>query len=104
MIPTCSVCVANYNGEKFLEACLGSILAQDFAQSVEIIVHDDCSTDNSRQFIREKFPQVITVQFVRLAPGESSINIYSRSELGSSEAEIHKDRIERWLRFMESAL
>lgn len=58
MISTCSVCVANYNGEKFLESCLGSILAQDFDQPVEIIVHDDCSTDNSRQLIRDKFPQV----------------------------------------------
>jgi GT2 family glycosyltransferase len=50
--------VANYNGEKFLEACLASILAQDFAQPIEIIVHDDCSTDNSRQLIREGFPRV----------------------------------------------
>ncbi|MEN8135706.1 MAG: glycosyltransferase family 2 protein [Thermodesulfobacteriota bacterium] len=57
IIPICSVCVANYNGAKFLEACLDSILAQDFDQPVEIIVHDDCSTDNSRQLIRDKFPQ-----------------------------------------------
>ena len=58
MRPICSVCVANYNGDKFLEACLDSILGQDFDQPVEIIVHDDCSTDNSRQLIRDKFPQV----------------------------------------------
>lgn len=56
--PLCSVCVANYNGEKFLKSCLESILAQDFDQPVEIIVHDDCSTDASRQLIRTSFPQV----------------------------------------------
>jgi GT2 family glycosyltransferase len=56
--PVCSVCIANYNGEKFLEPCLNSILDQEFGPPVEIIVHDDCSTDNSRQLIRDRFPQV----------------------------------------------
>ncbi|MDF1578923.1 MAG: glycosyltransferase family 2 protein, partial [Desulfobulbales bacterium] len=58
MKPTCSVCIANYNGEKFLEPCLNSILAQEFDPPVEIIVHDDRSTDNSVQLLRDRFPQV----------------------------------------------
>ncbi|WP_240151292.1 glycosyltransferase family 2 protein [Luteibacter jiangsuensis] len=43
----CSICIANYNGEHMLDACLASISAQDFAGPYEIIVHDDASTDAS---------------------------------------------------------
>ncbi len=60
--------------------------------------------DFTEQVRSEKFPHVITVQFIPLSPAESSLNIYSRSELGSSKTDIHKERIERWLRFLESSL
>ena len=57
-IPTCSICIANYNGEEYLSACIDSILSQNFGQSVEIIIHDDASTDNSIALIQSKYPQV----------------------------------------------
>lgn len=60
--------------------------------------------DFTERVITEKFPHVITIQLVNLSPTESSLNIYSRSELGSSKAEIHKDRVERWLRYVEASL
>jgi glycosyltransferase involved in cell wall biosynthesis len=41
-----SVLVPVYNGEAFLAECLGSILAQDFAD-MEILIADDASTDGS---------------------------------------------------------
>jgi GT2 family glycosyltransferase len=43
----CSICVANFNGEALLDACLSSILSQELNGDIEIIVHDDASTDNS---------------------------------------------------------
>ena len=60
--------------------------------------------DFTERLAGEKFPHVITVQLINISPNQSSLNIYSRSELGSSKVEIHKDRIERWLRFIESGL
>ena len=60
--------------------------------------------DFTERVSSEKFPHVITIQFIELSPTESSLNIYSRSELGSSKAELHQKRVERWLRFVESAL
>ena len=60
--------------------------------------------DFTERVSNEKFPHVVTVQLVMLSPSESSLNIYSRSELGSSKSEIHKDRVERWLRYIESSL
>lgn len=56
--PRCSICIANYNGEHLLADCIESILAQEFDHPVEIIVHDDASTDGSLDLLRARFPQV----------------------------------------------
>jgi glycosyltransferase involved in cell wall biosynthesis len=49
--PLVSVLVPVYNGEKYLAACLDSILAQDFTE-MEILIADDGSTDGSRELIQ----------------------------------------------------
>lgn len=56
--PVCTVCIANYNGMALIDACIQSVLAQDCDFEVEIIVHDDASTDGSAQYIRARYPQV----------------------------------------------
>ena len=45
-IPAISVVIPMYNAEKYIGECLESIFAQTF-QDFEVIVVDDCSTDNS---------------------------------------------------------
>lgn len=60
--PVCSVCIANYNGITTLPACLDSILNQDCSFPLEIIVHDDASSDESVNFIREHYPQVVLIE------------------------------------------
>jgi GT2 family glycosyltransferase len=52
-----SIIVPNYNGLKFLPACLDSLLAQSLPPH-EIIVVDDASTDASPQLVRDKYPTV----------------------------------------------
>lgn len=49
--PVCSVCVANINGMATLAMCLDSVLNQARGFSVEILVHDDASSDESVTFI-----------------------------------------------------
>lgn len=56
--PRVSVCVANFNGEALLPACLDSVLSQDTSEPVEILVHDDASADGSLALLRERYPQV----------------------------------------------
>ena len=47
-----SVCMATYNGEKYIEEQLKSILPQ-IGINDEVIIVDDCSTDNTVNIIRE---------------------------------------------------
>lgn len=60
--PACSVCIANYNGRELLQACIESVLAQTGGLSVEIIVHDDASSDDSAAYLREHYPQIELLQ------------------------------------------
>jgi GT2 family glycosyltransferase len=56
--PVCSVCIANYNGVEVLADCIGSVLAQQGDIPIEIIIHDDASTDDSVAWIRQHHPNV----------------------------------------------
>ncbi len=49
--PLVSMMVAVYNEEEFIEQCLNSMLAQTYP-NVEIIVANDCSTDNTADILR----------------------------------------------------
>jgi GT2 family glycosyltransferase len=60
--PVCSICIANYNGEAVIGPCLESIYNQDFHLPLEIIIHDDASTDNSVELIRNRFPDVTLIE------------------------------------------
>lgn len=47
-----SVAMATYNGEKYLEDQLNSIILQDY-KIFEIVIVDDCSTDNTWRILNE---------------------------------------------------
>ena len=51
-----SVCIANYNGGTFVLDCLDSVHAQQVPFPIEVLVHDDASTDGSLELIRSRFP------------------------------------------------
>ncbi|MFA7316214.1 MAG: glycosyltransferase family 2 protein [Sulfuricella sp.] len=56
--PLISVCIANYNGMEIIDDCLHSVLEQEGDISVEILVHDDASSDGSASYIRDRYPNV----------------------------------------------
>jgi GT2 family glycosyltransferase len=56
--PRVSVCIANFNGEAMLADCIDSVLAQDTSAEVEVLVHDDASSDRSLDVLRHRYPQV----------------------------------------------
>jgi GT2 family glycosyltransferase len=60
--PRVSVCIANFNGERMLGDCIDSVLAQDTDASVEVLVHDDASTDGSLALLQARYPQVTVIR------------------------------------------
>jgi len=61
-LPLVSICVANYNGIDIIDACLASVYAQDCDFPIEIIVHDDASSDGSAQHIKGHHPRVRLIE------------------------------------------
>src|SRR5260221_9409884 len=60
--PLVSVCVITYNHEKFIRQCLDGIMMQKTSFRFEVVIGDDCSTDNTCGIIREfaeRYPDVI---------------------------------------------
>jgi GT2 family glycosyltransferase len=57
-----SVVILNYNGRKYLEQFLPSILASTY-DDMELIVADNASTDDSLQYLQSVYP---TVRIIRL--------------------------------------
>lgn len=61
--PILSVIVANYNNEKYIRDCLDSILNQTY-KDLEILICDDCSSDQSLAILKEyekQYPSKIKV-------------------------------------------
>lgn len=66
-----SVIVPVYNGKKYINKCVNSILRQTF-KDIEIILVDDGSTDNTLDILREyekKFPNVKVISSINLGAG-----------------------------------
>jgi glycosyltransferase involved in cell wall biosynthesis len=71
--PKISVVVTCYNHSKYLIRCLESVLHQTGAFDLEVIIGDDCSTDNSQQIIEEyqmRYPSI-----VRVVPSERNVGM-----------------------------
>lgn len=54
--PIVSIVVLTYNHEHYITKCLQSILAQKTQYQVELIIHDDASTDNTVKVIEQLIP------------------------------------------------
>jgi glycosyltransferase involved in cell wall biosynthesis len=51
--PKITVCVVSYNQESLIEQCLQSIVSQDCDYDFEVLISDDCSTDNTKSIIKD---------------------------------------------------
>lgn len=60
--PLVSICCLSYNHAPFLKDCLNGFLNQEIDFPIEILIHDDASTDGSEEIIKEyaeKYPDII---------------------------------------------
>jgi glycosyltransferase involved in cell wall biosynthesis len=61
MQPQISVVIPVFNGERYLDEAIASVVAQDYAP-LEITVVDDGSTDGSVALVRDRWPAVTVVE------------------------------------------
>jgi GT2 family glycosyltransferase len=64
-----SAMVLNYNGRRLLETLLPSLAAQTYGD-LEVVVVDDCSSDDSAAYVAEHWPQ-----YGLLATGEQNVGV-----------------------------
>lgn len=60
--PLVSICCFTYNQEHYIKQTIESLLMQRTSFPFEIIIHDDASTDNNQQIIKEyaeEYPHII---------------------------------------------
>lgn len=62
-MPTLSVIILNWNGEKLLKEFLPSVVANTHDPEVEVIVADNGSSDHSLEVLRSEFPGVRIFSF-----------------------------------------
>ncbi len=60
-MPSVSIVIVNFNGEKLLSDCLISIQNQTFTD-FEVLLVDNASTDNSVNLVKQKFPWTKVIQ------------------------------------------
>ncbi len=102
-----SVLIANYNNQKYIEECIGSIKNQTY-QNIEIIFHDDSSSDNSIKYVN-KLKNIKNIKIIKnkkktKVGSYNQINAYQRA-FGKSTGDIiffldsddffHKDKIKK---------
>lgn len=105
--PRVSVCIANFDGEALLPACIDSVLAQSTGAAVEIFVHDDCSRDVSVRLLRERYPSVHVLasdENVGFCIGNNRMVARARGDfvlLLNNDAALAPDAIDRLLEMAE---
>ena len=57
MNPLVSIVVPTFNGERYIYETMSHVFNQTY-RNIEVIVVDDCSTDETVSFLRENFPSV----------------------------------------------
>jgi glycosyltransferase involved in cell wall biosynthesis len=61
-VPVVSVCCLTFNHEPFIRRCLDGFLMQETTFPVEVLIHDDASTDGTAAIVREyeaRYPGIL---------------------------------------------
>jgi abequosyltransferase len=102
-----SICIPTYNRGDEIKYLLDSILVQD-SEFIEIVISDNCSSDNTQQIVNEYLSRFVNISYYRLpsnlGPDINFINVvkYARGEycwlFGSDDAMI-PGAIQKMLQF-----
>jgi glycosyltransferase involved in cell wall biosynthesis len=106
-LPLISVVLPVYNVEQYIEECMNSILNQTF-QDFEILVIDDCSTDNTLNIIKSfNDKRIVIIEKEKNKGLIDSLNIGFKAAKGKYIARVDGDdinaleRFEKQVKFLE---
>lgn len=88
-----SIIIVNYNGIKYLKNCLDSIYQYLSDISFEIIIFDNNSSDNSIEFIKKEYPQVILIESRKNLGFGKGNNLAAKKAKGSYLLLLNNDTI-----------
>lgn len=95
--PLVSIGLFLYNGERFLEAAIDSILNQTF-KDFELILSDNCSTDRSEEICRRYAAQDSRIRYFRadrnMGAGWNLRNVYFKAQGKYFKWAAHDDMIQ----------
>jgi hypothetical protein len=93
-----SVVIPNWNGKRFLSACVDSLARQTYRQ-VETIVVDNGSSDGSVELLESCYPQVRLIRFERNTGFSFAVNAGVRAANGEYVALLNNDAVaeDNWL-------
>jgi GT2 family glycosyltransferase len=96
--PSTTVIVVNFNGRDLIGPCLDSLLAQTWLPT-EIIVVDNCSSDETVGFLRREYPSVRIVELASNRGFAGGANAGIRESNGELIAFLNSDAIadQLWL-------
>lgn len=108
-----SVVVATYKQEKYIAMTLDSILAQKFSGTIEVLVGDDCSPDNTGAIVKEygeKYPDIIKpiVRPKNLGAFKNFKDLMSKAQgkyiaiIEGDDYWINENKLQEQFEFMES--
>lgn len=108
-VPRVQVLLATYNGSRYLEPLMDSLLNQ-FYQNIEIIVRDDGSSDNTIEVLKRyaSYGNVSIIQGENVGVPESFFRLLRLSSSGSDYFAFcdqddvwQRDKVARAIRFLE---
>ena len=86
-----SVIIVTYNQRRYLETCINSVLKQDYPH--EIIVVDNCSEDDSVQFLKERFPEVKLIENIKNVGYGAGNNLGVKQAMGEYAVILNPDTV-----------
>lgn len=100
-----SVIIVNFNGLRFLDACLRAVCRQEGVEPFEVVLVDNGSTDDSLAFVRASFPSVRVIQSSRNLGFAGGNNLGMRAARGRHLVLLNNDTQVRpgWLRALVDA-
>lgn len=100
-----SIIIPVWNGRAYLRDCLDALLAQNYTD-FEIIAVDNASSDDSADFVAEKYPQVRLIRNGRNLGFAGGCNVGLRAAQGDVLVLLNQDTIVQpgWLKALVGAL